>query len=111
MTAGVGDTYRGRSLLEERVGWDNVEPADVAWTTLRDTFMLARSDFFVVNFASQLSRVAFELAVSRRSGLLPPYISVDGFPWCDAPCKFGRQRQRAVSDAILSFAAHAPSEC
>jgi hypothetical protein len=100
VTANVGEMYRGGSLLEERVGWDGADAADIAWTTLRDVFMLARSEYFVVNFASQLSRVAFELAVSRRSGLLPPYISVDGFPWCDAPCEFGRRRQRAVSEAI-----------
>jgi hypothetical protein len=109
--AGVGDMYHGRSLLEDRVGWDHAEPADVSWTTLRDIFMLSRSDFFVVNFASQLSRVAFELAVSRRSGLLPPYISVDGYPWCDAPCKFGRNRQRLISEAMLSQVAQAPSRC
>ncbi len=71
ITAGVGDIYQGRSLLEDCVGWENVESADVAWTTLRDIFMLARSEFFVVNFASQLSRVAFELAVARRSGTRP----------------------------------------
>jgi hypothetical protein len=111
VTARVGDLYQGRSLLEDRVGWDNVEPADVAWTTLRDIFLLARSEFFVVNFASQLSRVAFELAFSRRSGLLPPYISVDGFPWCDAPCKFGRDRQRAVSDIILNHTGNSVSRC
>ena len=111
ITAGVGDIYQGRSLLEDRVGWENVESADVAWTTLRDIFMLARSEFFVVNFASQLSRVAFELAVARRSGLLPPYISVDGFPWCDAPCQFGRTRQRVVSEAISSHASFAASLC
>jgi hypothetical protein len=105
---GVGDLYQGRTLLEERVGWENAAPADVAWTTLRDIFFLARSDYFVVNFASQLSRVAFELAVSRRSGLLPPYLSVDGFPWCDAPCKFGRQRQRAISQAIASRISSSP---
>lgn len=103
ITATVGEIYQGRSLLEDRVGWDNVDPAEVTWTTLRDMFMLARCEYFVVNFASQLSRVAFELAVSRRSGLLPPYISVDGFPWCDAPCEFGRRRQRSVSEAISNI--------
>ena len=111
VTPGVGDMYQGRSLLEERVGWDGVAPADIAWTTLRDMFLLARCDYFVVNFASQLSRVVFELAVARRSGLLPPYISVDGFPWCDAPCKFGRQRQRAVSEAISIHASAFPPQC
>jgi hypothetical protein len=109
--ADVGNIYKGRSLLEDRVGRDGIDPADVAWTTLRDILFLARSEYFVVNFASQLSRVSFELAFARRSGLLPPYVSVDGYPWCDAPCKFGQQRQRVVSDTILRSLNKAEARC
>ena len=49
-------------------------------TTLVDLLLLSECHLFVGGFASQLSRLALSL-MSSRLGHVPPFISVDGYPW------------------------------
>uniref|UniRef100_A0A7S4NGE0 EGF-like domain-containing protein n=1 Tax=Guillardia theta TaxID=55529 RepID=A0A7S4NGE0_GUITH len=50
-------------------------------STLTDLILLAKAAFFVGHMASNLSRLAYSLAVAMSSGRLIPFLSVDG-PWC-----------------------------
>ena len=42
VTAGVGDIYQGRSLLEDRVGWENVEYPPMSRGPLFETSLCSR---------------------------------------------------------------------
>ena len=51
----------------------------VAELTLVDLFLLADAQYFVGQFSSAFSLLAFELSVARK-GFVPPYLALDG-PW------------------------------
>ena len=66
--------------LEHRLGKGIVNQRELALATLLDLTLLSHADFFVGHFASNLSRLAYLLAVAHRRRMIP-YWSVDG-PWC-----------------------------
>ncbi len=72
--------FEGRWFIEYRLIHGVVDAGVVTESTLIDLFLLRESTFFVGTFASQFSRLAFEMLVANK-GYVPPYASVD-YPWC-----------------------------
>jgi hypothetical protein len=66
--------------LEHRLGRGYVQQRELALATLLDLTLLSHADYFVGHFASNLSRLAYLLAVLHHQRMIP-YWSVDG-PWC-----------------------------
>lgn len=75
------EKYNTKSKIESQmasgVGFDS---HDVMISSLRDTLLLAESDYLVTHQASTMSRIALQLATLRLKHV-PPYVSMDG-PWC-----------------------------
>ena len=65
---------------ENRLRLGKISRGELLRSTLLDVELLARAAVFVGHLASNLSRLAYSLAVGRSAGLVP-FISVDG-PWC-----------------------------
>ena len=66
--------------LEHRLGRGYVKQRELALATLLDLTLMSHADYFVGHFASNLSRLAYLLAVAHHRRMIP-YWSVDG-PWC-----------------------------
>ena len=66
--------------LEHRLGRGYVQQRELALATLLDLTLMSHADYFVGHFASNLSRLAYLLAVAHHRRMIP-YWSVDG-PWC-----------------------------
>jgi len=92
------DTYDRQQLqsgdqvwLEHRLAQGKVPAYDLTLFTLTDLLLLAEADAFVLQFASNLSRMAYMLSLLHRRdtlgvgkaerGVFAPFVSVDG-PWC-----------------------------
>ena len=66
--------------LEHRLGRGYVKQRELALATILDLILMSHADYFVGHFASNLSRLAYLLAVRHHRRMIP-YWSVDG-PWC-----------------------------
>ena len=70
----------GTEWLEERLRILDVPPRLVALSAIVDILLLAEADFFVGQFQSNLSRLAFALSFALKNRVVP-YVSLDG-AWC-----------------------------
>jgi hypothetical protein len=66
---------------ENRLRTGKIERGQLLRSTLLDIEVLSRAAVIVGHFASNLSRLAFSLAVGFSGSGLVPFVSVDG-PWC-----------------------------
>ena len=66
---------------ENRLRTGMIERGQLLRSTLLDIEVLSRAAVLVGHFASNLSRLAFSLAVGFSGSGLVPFVSVDG-PWC-----------------------------
>jgi len=69
-----------REWTENRLRTGMIERGELLRSTLLDVELLSRAAVFVGHLASNLSRLAYSLAVGSAGGIVP-FISVDG-PWC-----------------------------
>ena len=77
---GSGSPLMGQvwpQMLRTRMGL--LDRRAVAELSLVDLFLLAHADYFIGQFSSAFSLVAFELSVAHK-GYVPPYMSLD-CPW------------------------------
>ena len=89
MSADTLDRYRQvlhdmekskREWTENRLRTGMIERGELLRSTLLDVELLSRAAAFVGHLASNLSRLAYSLAVGSAGGIVP-FISVD-CPWC-----------------------------
>jgi len=66
--------------LEHRLAKGQFGGKELAEATLRDLLLMSLADAFVGQFSSNLSRLAYILAVLQQERMLP-FWSLDG-PWC-----------------------------
>jgi len=75
------EKYNTNTKIESQMASGNgFDSHDVMIASLRDTLLLAESDYLVTHQASTMSRIALQMAMLRLKHV-PPYISMDG-PWC-----------------------------
>ena len=77
------DLFDSKDQIEYRKDlWtgSNNKGHSIMLSSLIDLLLLAECDYLVLHLLSNLSRLALELAASRKEAI-PPYFSKDG-PWC-----------------------------
>ena len=97
--------FRKRAWMEFRSDLDENAPFSLA----AELELLSEAHLFVGNMGSHTSRMMYmKMVASSRTGVLPPFISVDGYGLC---CDFTeecskrdiRKRDRSVRDCIHKY--------